>query len=141
MKTFACVAIALLALAVAGRAAALEPDDFRCFKSIDQPKPIRLEFVLSDGPNHDSYVIYEHGHGRVPVDQVKMRTVESSADRPNTFEMRWKETGPDAGGEYVFVSQGAVVSDFRYIRTRDGKVFRFEEDTAASGDHGCTWHQ
>lgn len=37
------------------------------------------------------------------------------------------------------VSQGVVVSGFRYTRKRDGKVFRFEEDAGASGPHGCAW--
>ena len=142
MRKAASIAVALVALVGCAGANALEPDQFRCFKSVDQPHPIRLEFVVSDGPQHASYVIYEHGDGRIPLDVLGEKTLAASAQgRPDEIESRWRETGPDGGGEYVMVSQGAVVSDFRYVRKRDGKTFRFEEDTAASGVHGCTWRR
>lgn len=128
-----------VALVACGHALALEPDDFRCFKSVDQARPIRLQFVLSDGPAHDSYVVYEHGHGRIPVTEAGTQELQAVPDRPSLMRMRWNEPGPD-GGEYVMDSQGAVVSDFRYIR-HDGKVVRFQVDDDASGQHGCTWRK
>lgn len=133
------LALTLAAMAVArGATAAVGPDDFRCFKSVGQSQPVRLEFVLADGPHHDSYVVYEHGHGKIPVTQVEMKELAAAPNGPAEFRTRWRETGPD-GGEYVMDSQGAVVYDFRYIRKRDGKVFRFEEDVQSSGEHRCTW--
>ena len=58
---------------------------------------------------------------------------------PSQFEIGWTEITPDGnGGTYVFISQGAIIDNFRYMR-KDGKVFRFEEDVDASGDNGCTW--
>lgn len=138
MKAASAVAFLLLALGAWGCAHALEPDDFRCFKSTDVQPPIRLELVLADGPDHDSYVVYEHGHGRIALKQFEEKEIAAAGDRPGEFRMRWHEAGAD-GGEYVMTSQGARVSDFRYVRKRDGKVFRFEEDLAASGQHGCDW--
>lgn len=139
MKTTLAIASALLAMAVCGRAGALEPDQFRCFRSIDQPHAIRLEFVVSDGPQHASYAIYEHGKGRIQLDFMGQKTLAGGQGRPDEIESRWREAGPDADGEYVMVSQGAIVSGFRYVRKRDGKMFHFEEDTRAAGAHGCTW--
>lgn len=75
MKRPVAMAGALLALVICESAGALEPDQFRCFKSAGEPQPIRLEFVVSDGRRNASYVIYEHGRGRVPVDFAGEQTL------------------------------------------------------------------
>lgn len=131
------LALALVACAC-GQAQA-GPDDFRCFVSIGHQPPIRLEidFTSADG----GHVTYERGHGTIPVVLAEDKAIQSTRDRPDETMMRWKEDeAKGAGGEYVMISQGARVSDFRYIRKRDGKVFRFEEDLQASGENACTWN-
>ena len=61
---------------------------------------------------------------------------------PGEATMRWREDATvGAGGEYVMTSEGARVADFRYIRNKDGKIFRFEEDLQASGENACTWNK
>ena len=129
----------MLALLACGHAVA-SPDDFRCFKSIDHKPPIRLEFDFAG--DNDGYVTYEHGHGKIHVVNVETKEVRDAGDRPGEFRMHWKEqVDGSAGGEYILRSQGARVSDFRYIRNKDGKVFRFEEDVQASGENACTWNK
>ena len=77
---------------------------------------------------------------------TETRELRTPPDRPGEFTMRWQEQLPqqtqgDTGGEYVMTSQGARVSEFRYIRAKDGKVFRFKEDLPASGENACTWNK
>ncbi|MBS0566429.1 MAG: hypothetical protein JSS59_03305 [Proteobacteria bacterium] len=115
-------------------------DDFRCFKSIDHQPPIRLQIDFADAKG--GYVTYERGKGKIPVALTEDKVIRATRDRPNEGMMRWKEDATvGAGGEYVMVSQGARVSDFRYIRKTDGKVFHFEEDLQASGENACTWNK
>ena len=117
------------------------PDDFRCFKSIGVKPPIRLEIVFPDAHDRGGYVLYEHGSAKIPIVNVKTSlAAPMPKDRPGEFLSTFREAAADGpGGEYVMTSQGAVVEDFRYIRKRDGKVFRFQEDTQASGEDACTW--
>ncbi|MBX3700736.1 MAG: hypothetical protein KF903_07005 [Dokdonella sp.] len=133
----------LLTLAVAacicGQAHA-DPDDFRCFVSIGHQPPIRLEIEFTNA--NAGYVTYEHGHGRIPVALTDDKSALSPRDRPGEATMRWREDATvGAGGEYVMTSEGARVADFRYIRNKDGKIFRFEEDLQASGENACTWNK
>lgn len=128
-------ASALVSAAVAG------PDDFRCFKSVGIEPPIRLEIVFPDAHDQAGYVLYAHGSGKIPIVEVASTlAAPMPKDRPGEFVSTFREAAADGpGGVYVMTSQGAVVYDFRYIRKRDGKVFRFAEDVQASGEHGCTW--
>jgi hypothetical protein len=131
----------VLAALFCGNAVA-SPDDFRCFKSIDQKKPIRLQFVFATENPDRGYVIYEHGSGKIPVVDLGAKATATVKDRPSEFSAQWEEVTSDgSGGRYTIVSQGARVSDFRYTRKKDGKVFHFEEDMEASGDDGCTWNK
>jgi hypothetical protein len=60
--------------------------------------------------------------------------------RPSVTEAQWEEiTSDGTGGKYVIVSQGARIYEFRYIRKKDGKLFKFEEDIEASTENGCEW--
>lgn len=134
--------VVLTALACARAVAG--PDDFRCFKSVGHPPPIRLQIDFS-GAN-EGYVTYEHGSGRIHVVNSETHELRAPPERPGEFTMRWQEQIPQktqgaSGGEYVMTSQGARVSDFRYLRAKDRKVFRFEEDLPASGENACTWNQ
>ncbi len=157
MKPSTRLGLGVLAVLACARAVA-GPDDFRCFKSLGHQPPIRLQIDFS-GAN-EGYVRYEHGSGRIPVVNTATRELRAPPDRPREFTMRWREqvqaqaqdraqdraqkqdqAAAGAGGEYVMTSQGARVSDFRYIRAKDGKVFRFEEDLPASGENACTWNQ
>lgn len=62
--------------------------------------------------------------------------------RPSEVETQWSKITSDgvAGGTYVIVSQGARISEVRYLR-QDDKLFRFEEDLDASTDQGCGWQK
>ncbi|HSN90645.1 MAG TPA: hypothetical protein VLS93_05415 [Anaeromyxobacteraceae bacterium] len=85
--------------------------------------------------------VYENGAGRIPVklvEEKELRRVPGGG--PSEFEMRWMEVLPDGtGGTYVMTVQGAVLGTFRYVRQKDGKVFRFEEDPDAAGEERCEW--
>lgn len=142
MSARRAVVVGALALVVCGRAAAITPDDFRCFRSVDQRRVIRLEFIVAEGPHHDSFVVYEHGTGKIPVDLIDQHEIAAAGDRPGEFVSRWRGRGPDGtGGDYVMTSQGAIVSGFSYVRKRDGKIVRFAVDDAAAGADGCDWQR
>lgn len=133
--------LVLLAVGTLSPAAQAGPDDFRCFKSVGIEPPVRLEIVFPDAHDQDGYVLYERGGRKIPIVEVASNlAAPMPMNRPGEFVSTFRETATNgSGGEYVMTSQGAVVYDFRYIRRRDGKVFRFEEDVQASGEQACTW--
>lgn len=133
--------LVLLATSTLAPAAMAGPDDFRCFKSVGVTPPIRLEIVFPDANDKGGYVLYEHGSGKIPIVNVATDlAAPMPKDRPGEFVSKFREAAADGpGGEYVMTSQGAIVGDFHYIRKRDGKVFRFQEDAQASGAEACTW--
>ena len=117
-------------------------NDFRCLKSVDQKTPLRVQFVFRTEKPDAGYVIYQNGSGPIPIKKVKAKELRREpGGRPSEFEQRWEEiTSGGTGGTYVVVSQGARIYDFRYIRKRDGKIFKFEEDPNASSERGCEWN-
>ena len=129
----------LIAILVCTSAAADE-NDFRCLKSIGVKTPLRLQFVFKTDKPDVGYVIYQNGSRPIEVKKLKEREVRRvPGGRPSEFETQWREVTSDGtGGTYVFVSQGAHIDNFRYIR-KDGKIFRFVEDLDASTDNGCEW--
>lgn len=131
----------LFAASMLAPAAMADPDAFRCFESVGVKPPIRLEIVFPGANDQGGYVRYEHGGERIPIVSVATDlAAPMPKDRPGEFVSTFREVAPGgSGGEYVMTSQGAVVYDFRYIRKRDGKVFRFKEDGSASGEDSCTW--
>lgn len=131
--------IALLGFFLAGPVIA-DPNDFRCLKSVGLKKTLRLQFTFPADSGDVGSVTYENGSGPISVKRLKEKELRRvPGGRPSEFEIDWTEITPDGnGGRYVFISQGAIIDNFRYIR-KDGKVFRFEEDVEASGDNGCTW--
>lgn len=117
-----------------------DQNDFRCFKSVGLKKPLKLQLVFPAGSGDVGSVTYENGSSPISVRRLMEKELRKApGGRPSEFEISWAEITPDGkGGMYVFVSQGAIINSFRYIR-KDGKVFRFEEDSDAFGDDGCTW--
>ena len=120
--------------------AAADENDFRCLKSIGVKTPLRLQFVFQTDKPDVGYVIYQNGSRPIEMKKLKEREVRRvPGGRPSEFETQWREVTSDGtGGTYVFVSQGAHIDNFRYIR-KDGKIFRFVEDLDASTDNGCEW--
>ena len=123
--------------------AAADENDFRCLKSIGAKTPLRLQFVFQTDKPDVGYVVYQNGSGPIAVKKLKEREVrEVPGGRPSVSEAQWEEiTSDGTGGKYVVVSQGARIYEFRYIRKKDGKVFKFEEDLEASTEEGCEWNK
>lgn len=122
-------------------AAMADQNDFRCLKSVGLKNPVRLQFVFQSDKQGAGYVRYQAGSGRVPVKWLTEKELRRApGGRPSEIETQWSEITSDgvAGGTYAIVSQGARISEVRYLR-QDGKLFRFEEDLAASTDQGCDW--
>lgn len=120
--------------------AAFAADDFRCLKSVGQADPIRLQFSWKANDDQRGYVAYQNGKGRIDVTFLKETELRRNGGRSSEVETQWQEVTADgSGGTYAIVSQGARISQFRYLRKKDGKVFTFEEDLAATGDDRCKW--
>jgi hypothetical protein len=121
--------------------AAAEDNEFRCLKSVGLKNPVNFQFTFRADTGDLGYVSYQRGTGRIQVkknSEKELRRVPGG--RPSEFETTWEEITPDAsGGSYVMVSQGARLYNFRYIRKKDGKVLKFEEDPEAFTDKGCDW--
>jgi hypothetical protein len=141
-KLFGILAGILVCISVCTSVAA-EENDFRCLKSIGVKTPLRLQFVFQTDKPDRGYVIYQNGSGSIAVKKLKEREVRKvSGGRPSVFETQWEEITSDGTcGVYIFVSQGARIYDFRYIRKKDGKLFKFEEDLEASSEEGCEWNK
>jgi hypothetical protein len=137
MNKLICVLV--IVFFAAGFATA-DQNDFRCFKSVGLKNILRIQFVFPSGNEDTGYVIYKGGSARIPVKRIKEKELRRGpAGRPSEFETQWREITPDeTGGTYIYVSQGAIIDNFRYIR-KDGKIFKFDEDIDASDDNGCTW--
>lgn len=132
-----CIALGLLACNMA----AAEEGDFRCLKSAGASDPMRLQFTFPTGSSDTGYVAYQKGSGRIQVKQKEEKEMGKAAGgRPSATQSRWEEVTPDGtGGTYVLTTRGALVEDFRYIRKKDGRTFKFEDDPDAAGDKGCRW--
>jgi hypothetical protein len=113
-----------------------DQNDFRCFKSIGLKNTLRIQFVFQSDNDDVGYVIYKGGSARIPVKRLKEKELKRvPGGRPSEFETQWREiTSDETGGTYVYVSQGALIDNFRYIR-KDGKIFKFIEDLDASTDN------
>lgn len=119
-----------------------DENDFRCFKSIDLKYPLKLQFIFQTDKDKVGSVSYQNGSGAIPVKLQKEKELKRvPGGRPSEFESHWQETTSyGTGGTYVVVSQGSQISEFRYIRKQDGKIFQFEEDIEASTGRGCDWN-
>ncbi|MCK9393090.1 MAG: hypothetical protein M0Q01_16155 [Syntrophales bacterium] len=119
-------------------------NDFRCLKSIGGKTPVRLQFVFTAEDKPDvGYVIYQKGNRPIAVKMIKEREVRRvKGGGPSEYEAQWEEiTSDGTGGKYIVVSQGARINEFRYIRKKDGKQFKFEEDLEAWAEKGCEWNK
>ena len=117
-----------------------DQNDFRCLKSVGLKNTLRIQFVFQSDKDDVGYVIYQNGSRPIPVKRLNEKELKRvPGGRPSEFETQWQEiTSDGTGGTYVYVSQGALLDNFRYIR-KDGKIFRFVEDLDASTDSGCEW--
>jgi len=124
---------------VLANSAMADVNDFRCFKSIDLKNTLRLQFVFRTNKDDAGYVIYQSGSGPIPVKLMKETELRRVSGRPSLFETRWREiSSTDTGGAYAYENQGAIIDNFRYLR-KDGKVFRFVDDSEGATDNGCAW--
>jgi len=131
---------ALVIAFLAASSAMADQNEFRCFKSIGLKNTLKIQFVFQSDNDDLGYVIYKGGSARIPVRRIKEKELKRvPGGRPSEFETRWREmTDGETGGTYVYVSQGARIDNFRYLR-KDGKIFKFVEDPDASADNGCAW--
>jgi hypothetical protein len=124
--------------------AAADENDFRCFKSIGVKTPLRLQFVFQTDKPEMGYVVYQNGSRPIAVKMIKEREVRRvKGGGPSEVEAQWEEmTSDDTGGKYLVVSQGARINQFQYIRKKDGKIFKFEEDeeVEARSEKKCEWN-
>lgn len=122
--------------------AAADENDFRCLKSIGLKTPLRLQFVFQTDKADAGHVIYQNGSRPIAVRMIKEREVRRvKGGGPSEIEAQWEEiTSDGTGGKYVVVSQGARINEFRYIRKKDGKLFKFEEDIEAWTEKKCEWN-
>ena len=132
--------ISLLLGALLSSQVGADENDFRCLKSVGLKNPLRLQFILASDNDDVGSVIYKNGSARIPIKRVKETQLRRGPKgRPSEIETRWAEMVPEGGGgTYLVVSQGAVLSAFRYIR-QDGKQFIFEEEPEAAAEQGCHW--
>jgi hypothetical protein len=122
---------------------AADVNDCRCFKSIGVKVPLRLQFVFQTDKPDIGYVIYQNGSKPIAVKMLKEREMRRvPGGGPSVIEAQWEEiTSDGTGGKYIVVSQGARINEFRYIRKKDGKLFKFEEDMEALAEKGCEWNK
>ncbi len=132
--------IGVLAWILMVNSAMADENDFRCLKSVGLKNTIRLQFVFQTDKEGIGYVRYQAGSGPVTVKWLNEKELRRTpGGRPSEVETQWAEITADArSGTYAVVSQGARISEVRYVR-KDGKIFRFEEDLDASTDQGCEW--
>ena len=123
-----------------GNLASADENDFRCLKSVGLKNPLRLQFTPASDEGDIGSVVYKNGSAGIPIKRIKETQLRRGPKgRPSEIETRWAEMVPEgAGGTYLVVSQGAVLSAFRYIR-QDGKQFIFEEEPEAAAEQGCHW--
>jgi hypothetical protein len=132
------LAFGLIGALICGHAMAA--GDFRCLRSAGPGNPIRLQFDIES--DHAGSVTYQKGSGPIPIKLLKeQERTRGPNGRPSEFAATWQEMTPDGpGGTYVVVSQGALISQFRYVRKSDGRSISFQDDPDSVTDEGCTWN-
>lgn len=135
--------LGLLMLTLLCKPVSADENDFRCLKSVGLKKPVRLQFTFQSGNDDLGYVNYQRSSGPLQVRKTKERELRQvPGGRPSEIEITWEEVTPDSsGGSYVMVVQGARVYGFSYIRKKDGKLLKFEEDLDALTEQGCDWNK
>ena len=123
------VLLALALPAVAG-------EDFRCLKAVGGKS--RLQFTNDTDTWATGWVLYKGGSGRIPIKLESEKERRAVAGRPSEFESRWTEQ-VEGGGTYVLMSQGARIYEFAYVRRKDGRTFKYEQDDTAWTEKGCDW--
>lgn len=136
MKKFLLVLLGL----ILNNSILADENDFRCLKSLNRIKPIKLQFTFPQDNQDRGYVTYQNGNTPIPVKLKAEKTIKEAPNGgPWLFQSIWEEsTKNGVGGKYFITSQAADISEFKYIR-KDGKVFMFEVDLDASTENGCKW--
>jgi hypothetical protein len=129
---------ALLFAALLADPAMAQATEFRCLISIDAAPPIRLQFDFPQSEHAYAAVRYQRGSKPIQLRALKTSSVEMTPGRPFEFTTIWQEPGKN-GGTYTVATQGALINEFTYLRGRDKKTFRFEEDMGAIETSRCTW--
>jgi hypothetical protein len=129
---------ALLFATLLANPAMAQATEFRCLVSVDAATPIRLQFDFPQSEHAHAAVRYQRGSKPIPLRALKTSSVEMTPGRPFEFTTIWKEPGKN-GGTYTVATQGALINEFTYLRARDKKTFRFEEDIGAMETSGCVW--
>ena len=90
-----------------------DQNDFRCLKSVGLKNTLRIQFVFQSDKDDAGYVVYQGGSAPIPVKRLKTEELRRvPGGRPSVFETQWKEiTSDGTGGIYVYVSQGALLSN------------------------------
>ncbi len=114
--------------------------EFRCLQSVGVKQIHRIQLAIDFDANGVGYILHQGGGPRLPIRMVEEKELHRGpAGRPSEFETRWDEVAPNGrGGHYVYVNQGAIIDNFRYIRS-DGSMLRFVDDSDAWTERGCTW--
>jgi len=127
-------ALLLLANTTAPAATA---QDHRCLSG-GRNDGIHLEWRWLDDGQAD--VRYAGQRERLLLRRVSMETTVLAEDRPYQFDSVWEERiNGRLNGRYLLSTQGALVLDLSYERSRDGRRTTFHDDVGAWQEDGCRW--
>lgn len=117
-----------------------DENNFRCFVSVGTKAPIRLQMNLPFN-GHPGQATYQKGTGPIDLKLISEKELERvPGGRPSLMEMVYEEILKDGtGGKYVWDAQGAVTVGFKYVRKKDGKEIKFEENQDLQGENNCEW--
>ncbi|WP_423163399.1 hypothetical protein [Stenotrophomonas maltophilia] len=136
MKPWSTAMGALLLLANT-TAPAATAQDHRCLSG-GRNDGIHLEWRWLDDGQAD--VRYAGQRERLLLRRVSMETTVLAEDRPYQFDSVWEERiNGRLHGRYLLSTQGALVLDLSYERSRDGRRTTFHDDVEAWQEDGCRW--
>ncbi len=136
MKPWPTAMGALLLLANT-TAPAATAQDHRCLSG-GRNDGIHLEWRWLDDGQAD--VRYAGQRERLLLRRVSMETIVLAEDRPYQFDSVWEERiNGRLNGRYLLSTQGALVLDLSYERSRDGRRTTFHDDVEAWQEDGCRW--
>ncbi len=111
-----------------------------CLQSVGRNLVVRIQLAIDTDADGVGYVVHQAGGPRLAIRREEEKEFSRGpAGRSSEFETRWKEAGSEGrGGHCVYVNQGEIIVNFRYIRG-DGTILRFVDDSDAWTERGCTW--
>jgi hypothetical protein len=108
--------------------------DWICFKSINQKKPINLAFSFSDTKNADAFIYYQKGSRPISLKMIKSSSENWVEGRPDINFITYKEMIVSKPGTYTISYQGAIFDTFIYTSYTNKKI-EFEQDSTQE----CNW--